>query len=267
MIHVEQLLKKSQYVLGDHLTLVDVSLAIELVYAFRLVFDAKYRNPLKSLTTWFTNVTGLEEFRRVIGVVRLAAKALDVPPPPEPPKQEQPKPVVAAPAKKAEPKPAGPSLDDLPPSTFVMDDWKALYANTADKNSTIPYFFEKFDPEGWSVWYLKYQMAEGEGEKLFMTSNLLDGFTQRLEALRKYSFGVLGIYGEEPNLQIYGVMMWRGTDVAPQLHDHPSFEYYDREKLDVTNEAHRNLITEYWTKLAEGDVVEGRGIKDFRVWK
>jgi hypothetical protein len=31
-----------------------------------------------------------------------------------------------------------------------------------------------------------------------------------LDDFRKYAFGVLGVYGDEPCLDIKGVMMWRG---------------------------------------------------------
>jgi len=51
------------------------------------------------------------------------------------------------------------------------------------------------------VYYEKY---EGEGEKLYMTNNLASGFLQRLENFRKYIFGVWGVYGQEPSLEIRG---------------------------------------------------------------
>lgn len=37
-----------------------------------------------------------------------------------------------------------------------------------------------------------------------MTNNLANGFLQRLEHFRKYTFGVWGVYGDEPNLEIGG---------------------------------------------------------------
>ena len=39
-----------------------------------------------------------------------------------------------------------------------------------------------------------------------MTSNLANGFLQRLEHFRKYCIGVWGVYGEEPNLEIRGII-------------------------------------------------------------
>ena len=40
-----------------------------------------------------------------------------------------------------------------------------------------------------------------------MTKNLANGFTQRLEDLRKIAFGSWGVYGDEPNLEIMGLII------------------------------------------------------------
>ena len=55
-----------------------------------------------------------------------------------------------------------------------------------------------------SFWKVEYEKYPGEGEKLFMTKNLANGFLQRLEHFRKYCFGSWGVYGDEPNLEIRG---------------------------------------------------------------
>lgn len=46
-----------------------------------------------------------------------------------------------------------------------------------------------------------------------MTRNLANGFLQRLEHFRKYTIGSWGVYGEEPNLDIKGLFLWRGTEI------------------------------------------------------
>jgi len=43
----------------------------------------------------------------------------------------------------------------------------------------------------------------------------------------------LGVYGEEPNLEIKGVFMWRGTEKAFEITDHPSYEYHFFRKMDI----------------------------------
>lgn len=57
-----------------------------------------------------------------------------------------------------------------------------------------------------------------------MTMNLARGFIQRLEGFRKYAFGTWSVYGDEPNLDIHGVFMWRGTEIPFEMKDHPSYE-------------------------------------------
>lgn len=92
---------------------------------------------------------------------------------------------------------------------------------------------------------------------MFKTSNLMKGFLVRCERMKKDSFGILGIYGKEPDLNISGVWFWRGLDVYPDLMEHPSFQWYERRKLDPTNEADKNLICEYWSKTECDDLVCG----------
>ena len=69
-----------------------------------------------------------------------------------------------------------------------------------------------------------------------MFENLLEGFIQRLEGFKKYSFGKMCMLGEEPNLEIKGVLLIRGHDINVQeLKDHPQMEYMQARKLDITN--------------------------------
>jgi elongation factor 1-gamma len=89
-----------------------------------------------------------------------------------------------------------------------------------------------------------------------------------MENMRKYSFGYLGIYGDEPNLEIYGAFMWRGLGVPQELVDHPQFEYYQPEQLDSENPEHRAIIESYWCDVIEEEsVVEGRKLQSGKCWK
>lgn len=55
-----------------------------------------------------------------------------------------------------------------------------------------------------------------------MFQNMLEGFIQRLEGFKKYSFGKFCMLGEVPNLEIKGVLLIRGHDILVQeLVDHP----------------------------------------------
>ncbi|RYH14965.1 hypothetical protein EON65_32665 [archaeon] len=57
-------------------------------------------------------------------------------------------------------------------------------------------FWQTFDAAGWSIFRGDYQYNE-ECKVLFMTSNLIGGFIQRTEEIRKWLFGTLTIRGVE----------------------------------------------------------------------
>jgi elongation factor 1-gamma len=86
------------------------------------------------------------------------------------------------------------------------------------------------------------------------------------EKLRKHSLGVLGVYGDEPNLEIIGVFIWRGTEIPEPMQEHPQFEYYTKKKLDVSNENNRKLAEEYLSKK-EDEIVEGRKCLTKKLYK
>jgi len=55
--------------------------------------------------------------------------------------------------------------------------------------------------------------------------------------MRRHSIGVLGVFGEEPNFEVMGVFLWRGTDIIYPMKEHSQFEYFEKRKLDPKNEA------------------------------
>lgn len=70
--------------------------------------------------------------------------------------------------KKAEPKPAAKKdvnpLDVLPPSKFVLDDFKNFFVNCPDRRGEgMKHFLENYDREGYSIFFLHYDKYEGEG--------------------------------------------------------------------------------------------------------
>lgn len=231
-------LKVNTFMVGKKLTIADIALASVLVNAFKFVFEEKFRKSVPNVTKWFESICDLPAFTKVWGKVRLCVKEF------EPfnhhghahhgekkhdeeakkaeakkPKKEQEKP-AQKPAAKAEKKKKEEEADDddepkpekkeknpldlLPPSKFNLFDFKTLYVNAVDKNEALKFFWENFDNEGYSIWLIKYVKAQGEGKVLFLTNNLMNGFLQRLETFRKYAFGVHGVYGEEPSLDIRG---------------------------------------------------------------
>lgn len=54
-----------------------------------------------------------------------------------------------------------------------MDDFKRFYSNN-ELTESIPYFWEKFDPEHYSIWFGEYKYND-ELTKVFMSCNLISG--------------------------------------------------------------------------------------------
>ena len=190
---------------------------------------------------------------------------------PAPKKEEKPKAESKKKDDDDEEKPAEKAknpLDLLPPSTFNLFDFKTLFVNAPNKNEALDFFWKNYDPQGFSLWFIEYDKAEGEGQVLFLTSNLMNGFLQRLEHFRKYAFAVHGVYGDEPNLEIRGVWLWRGTEIPQEMKDHPSFEYHKFTKLDHNNEADKKKVTEFWTGIEEDvSVVDGLKARTVKYFK
>lgn len=70
----------------------------------------------------------------------------------------------------------GNPLDHLPPSSFNLFDFKTLITNSKDRKESVEFMFKNFDAQGYSLYYVEYEKYEGEGEKLFLTSNFKDSF-------------------------------------------------------------------------------------------
>jgi len=173
---------------------------------------------MKNLNAWFTKIIHLPEFVARLGHIQLAAKAIK-PTFPEKPKEE----VKKAPAKKAvnedgdeekpEKKEVNP-LDVLPPTTFDLYSFKTFFVNHQDKRGEgMKFFFENYDKEGYCIYFVHYDKYEGEGISIPHTANMLNGFLQRIDHFRKHTFAMHGMFGEEPNLEIMGVWLFRGKGI------------------------------------------------------
>jgi len=157
-------------------------------------------------------------------------------------------------------------LDDLPKSPMVLDAWKREYSNApgGDCYKAMPYFWQNFDAQGYSLWFCEY-LHNDELTVTFKTSNLVGGFIQRSDGVRKYAFGVMQIVGTASAQKIIGAWMMRGQDMAPMLAENEDAEQYKWTKLSQPpTEAEKKRLELLW---CEGDVVEGQQILDCKVFK
>jgi len=163
-----------------------------------------------------------------------------------------------------EPKSKDP-FDSLPKGTFNMDDYKRCYSNE-EETVSIPYFWEKFDPENYSIWFGEYKYA-GELTKVFMSCNLIAGMYQRLDKMRKQAFASMCLFGEDNNSSISGVWVWRGQELAFTLSPDWQIDYevYDWKKLDPNSNDTKELVKQYfsWT----GTDKQGRKFNQGKIFK
>lgn len=137
--------------------------------------------------------------------------------------------------------------------SFNLDAWKRFYSNNNTRPDAINYFWDNFDKEGYSMWRADYKY-NSELTLVFMSSNLIGGFFQRLEACRKYAFGTLIVFGEDNKNEIHGYFIIRGQEIPEILKEVPDYESYDFTKVDPTDPAVKKNWEDYiaWDGDLEG---------------
>ncbi|KAF1745144.1 hypothetical protein MXB_1698 [Myxobolus squamalis] len=163
--------------------------------------------------------------------------------------------------KKAEVVPVAPKASPtavftcLPPTTFELEEWKRKYINSASYPDTMTWLWENIDQEGFSFWHGLYKYSD-ELAVDFMISNLINGFFERVDKLRKFSFGVMYLAGlpegGKGNFEISCVWIFRGKSLAFDLNDdwcQDSFLYEFRQLNPQVSED-KHIIEDYFTQKA-----------------
>jgi len=134
----------------------------------------------------------------------------------------------------------------FPKSSFVFDEFKRVYSNKDIKTEAIPYFWDNFDKENYSIWLCEYKYPEDLG-MTFQSENLITGMYQRLDKLNKNAFASVGLFGKSRNSQIQGIWIWRGTELAFNLSENwqIDFESYDWTRLDASSPETRVIVDEF----------------------
>jgi len=254
LVSLNDYLHKTTFLVGHRITVADIALACILGKIFEGVYGAAERAKVPNVVRHFETIFKHPAVKGIVEV-KYVEKALQYVPPPKEKKESKPAQVVAAvkekiaPKPKAkeepeedededadvkeEPKPKNP-LDLLPKSTLNLEDWKRAYSNleTRGPGGSLEWFYSKYDPEGYSLWKVAFKYPE-ELTIVFMSSNLIGGFFNRLEASRKYAFGSLGVLGTSNNSLIEGVFIVRGPEIAPVVEVAPDWESYSYERIDI----------------------------------
>jgi len=93
-------------------------------------------------------------------------------------------------------------------------------------------FTTSFDKAGFSIWRVDFKY-NSELTQVFMSSNQIGGFFNRLEGSRKYLFGSVSVLREPNYLVISGVLILRGLEAKPVVEAAPDYEFYEYKKLNL----------------------------------
>jgi len=261
---LEKVLETRTFLVGERLTLADLSVAPIVLYAAKYHLGKDKFPKFPSVVRFVETVLNQPEIAQ-FWTVQWPEKALTYTPPAKDTKKKEEKP-KAKPAekpkkeekpKKKEPEPedddddlvpkeepkAKHPLESLPKSAFNLEDWKRAYSNKETKGpgGAIEWFYQHYDKEGFSVWRCDFKYNE-ELTLVFMSSNQVGGFFNRLEASRKYLFGSLGVLGAANSSVIAGVFITRGDDIKLSVDCAPDWESYEYKKLDLANDSDKKFF-------------------------
>lgn len=251
---LDKILLKKTFIVGERLTIADIFVATSLTNAFTSLIDASLRAKIPNTVRYCNTVVRHPKIAKVFGNVEYIEKMPAFQAPAKPKKEKADKPAAEAKpkAEKKEKKPKAPEpededidlapvekkernpLDDLPKSTFNLEDWKRQYSNldTRGAGGSLEWFYKNMDWEGFSIWRMDFKYND-ELTMTFMSNNQIGGFFTRLEATRKYVFGSAGVLGATNDSIITGALVVRGQDAIPVVSAAPDYESYEFTKLDV----------------------------------
>ncbi|KAI4152456.1 MAG: hypothetical protein LQ340_002900 [Diploschistes diacapsis] len=268
---IEKHLLINTFLVGERLTLADLFAAGLMQRAFQFILDKKWRAANPNTTRWFETVTNQPMYSDVCPEIVLCDEPIKNVPPakPEQPKKEKAPAAATAPKAASKPKEAEADeeeedrpapkakhpLESLGKPTLVLDDWKRKYSNEETREVALPWFWENFKSDEYSLWKIDYKYND-ELTMTFMTSNLIGasyysalrgrGFFARLEASRKYIFGCASVYGQPNDSIVQGAFVVRGQEALPAFDVAPDYESYEFTKLDPSKAEDHTFVDDMW---------------------
>lgn len=290
--HLNSYLASKTFLVGERPSAADAAVVASLSLAFKQVLAPEYRKNIPHVVRWFqTCVHKMPAFGahtlaekeaqfdgKVFGELNKKAGGNKKQENKKQEKKQQPK--KQEPKKKEEPKKeSANAADDAMaakkakdpwfgmPGDYDFDAWKRCYSNNDTVPTAMDYFWDKYDKENYSLWFCKYKYGD-EISMPFMASNLIRGFFQRIEKMRKNSFANMCVFGgkQKGDIDIQGVWFWKGQDLAFEMCEDWKVDYdcYTWEKLDSDNADHRLKVQEYFAWEGKFD---GKSFYEGKTWK
>jgi elongation factor 1-gamma len=224
-------LQGKTHLVANRITVADLAVVLQLIPIYQTVLDGGFRKAMPNVTNWLDSIVKLPEVVARIGAVKFTQKAL------KPILAEKKEEVKAAPPKPAakpkdedgeevEKKSGKNPLDALPPSKFVLPEFKSFFVNLGDKKATegMETFWKDYDPEGYTIYFVQYERYDDtDNVEDYKAKNFLNMFIQRCQdKLRPYTFSNT-VVAQEPNgkfFEVQGVWLFRGKGVPAEMLEH-----------------------------------------------
>lgn len=173
---LEKHLHTTTYLVGDRITLADIFSAALCTRAFEYTLGKEWRAAHPAVTRWYATITNQPLFKATYEVPYTDEPLKNVPPkkeakPKEPKEPKEALPKAELPEEKPAPKPKHP-LALLPEPSMNLDEWKRMYSNNDTRPVALPWFWEHYKPEEYSLWRIDYKYNE-ELKLTFMSNNLI----------------------------------------------------------------------------------------------
>jgi elongation factor 1-gamma len=273
-------LANNSFFVGNSITIADISIAAALVGLYSTVLAPAVVSQFGNVRRWFDLIVNQPLVHDVFGKVEFCAvekvaekkKADKKESKEKPEKKTDKKEKKETTEKPKEDKPAAKSnadlldelekpqkkeknpLDLLPPSPMVFDVVKKSFFSEKPYNPKFwNEFWPQFDAAGYSLYFCDYK-DNAENKVYFMTCNLIGGFLQRVEDLRKYGMGAINLYGvndEIPPFKINGAWIFRGVGIPKEMSECPDSESYTWTVVDPKDAAQR---TKFEKRFCADDV-------------
>jgi elongation factor 1-gamma len=174
------------FLVGERITLADLFMASQISRGFQYVLDKAWRSENPNVTRWYETVVNQPIWNVVVDKPIMVEEAVKYTPPKKEPKPAK---APAAPTPKAEkkakevdededdeprPEPTKQKhpLEALAKPTLILDDWKRKYSNEDTRDGALPWFWEHYKEDEYSLWRVDYKYND-ELTMTFMSSNLI----------------------------------------------------------------------------------------------
>ncbi|KAK4526145.1 hypothetical protein GAYE_SCF20G4059 [Galdieria yellowstonensis] len=255
---MESHLIHNTYLVGERVTLADITAVCYIVPLFRIALGESFRASYGCVLRWLHTCLKKQQFQRVIGSVEFCKEPL-----------VGQKSATQAPTVQQSTDSQSSSLNGFSNEPMDMNEWKRKYSNTDTRTEALPWFWEHFNPSQLSLWYCKYKY-NNELEKTFMSANLVSGWFQRLEPLRKYAFGSILLFGQSGppgSVEIHGVWLFVGQDIPKDMKEGVDFDAYEFSKLDPNNPKDRTLVENFFAWDGDFSSITNKPVNQGKVFK